>query len=508
MKDRSTDWHEYIAIAAVFLVAGLLIGGLGPGFFLSHGRLIISTLGALAILLLSAILLFVFCGKAITAKLFSVPRSHMDDVAGPLNETVSSYLRGDHDEVVRNAHQLGKAMYSKYIWISIRRFLIASAFGTVATVAGFATAVLLLEQNQLLRAQNEKLDSQNVLFNTEVELIESQTTLLEQQTSLAATTALTENSVSIRQLFDEILASQLQDQVDNDVENAPEPRSIVDAFQHKKRVLLTRAQSARLGFVTANLHPYAHDSVASNGLMQSRERGQVLLALHHLNVALESEVGSLNINSMDISKSQAIGLELTSFRIENACFEDADLRLGMFAVCDFKKCSFRGADLRMSAISNEIPRRGACMPCTCQSTDFSNADLRNSLLNTEFRDCCFTGANLEGAIIPPSIWENLQKQQGVDSSRWQPVLVGDGGSLPLQTIYVLKMTSGSDAISLLGDWIELHDLEAAPPSEDADDNRFQIPRPPWAPAHVLELDWTSAPMNAPSPVYDAPAPPQ
>ena len=360
MTRNKRDIFQIVIVAAVIACIAFLSGMAGPQLILQYGRVISTVALAGAIMLIIALAVAATFGKTIVAKLFRLTSGQLEEIGTPLQSAVRGVIDGRREDAILDAEKLGRLIFAKYIWISVRRFILTAFLATAATLAGFTTTILLLEQNRLLQSQNEKLDSQNKLFDVEVKLVESQTQLLERQTSLAATTALTDNLVSVRQLFDELAATQNGENLSPASGNGERQVGLVEAFLKKPRRQLSAQQSARLAFVTSNLRPYAGTKIGEVEILRSVERGQVILALHHLNVDLESAASSLNLNSMDMSDAKAIGLEFTNFVFGNASFAGADLRLSAFSGCDFSDCDFRGANLQMSAICHEFPRLQVC----------------------------------------------------------------------------------------------------------------------------------------------------
>lgn len=195
---------DTIFLVATCLLVGAVFGILMPPYFSKYGGEFIVFALTACVLVLAVVLFFALFGKQLLSKMSGVAANQIDDLATPIGGVIKGFVDGEMNKAGNDLQTLTRILFAKYAWVSTRKFIMVSSLGIVATIGGLSTTLLLLQQNSLLQQQNAKIDSQNTLFSTETQLLEQQTKLLNQQMILTERSTLSETTVAVRELFNEV----------------------------------------------------------------------------------------------------------------------------------------------------------------------------------------------------------------------------------------------------------------------------------------------------------------
>lgn len=450
------------------VVFGLLIFGFGiaAGFLLAFSQagledsaaLIVSVfLGAILVLSIIGVVLFVFRG-ILMRRAFGVVEAQMESFAGPLADIAQGAADRDPTGTIQAGRNLLQLSFARYAWLSARRWIIASLTGLIAAMAALAGTALLFKQNQHLEDQLRALEVQN-------QRISDQSALLATQVELAEAARNAEIAVEITNIA-ALLGEALDRKAARDAaEGAPAHENpwagmvpvldpVTDIDQSLRMRIVAASRAAKPYRFLEPLYRAYDDNDKIRVAMQRRtdlfgsnpglaaamstgqdvaeqsliarpaspERAQLLLTLVQSGLR---DTESLSYYGLDLSFAAAEDLTFTAVSLENAmlsyaAFDRSAILEGRFGGAQLENASFASAWLRdttFASLPGEEARgpyraEGEVYPTFMAGTSFADAFIQRSIFDNiqaiavQFDGATLMGARFDGAALPGATFRN------------------------------------------------------------------------------------------------------
>lgn len=191
--------------------------------------------GALAVLILSLVILFVF-RRFIFSRLLGHAETTLDDAVLHLVKTIEAARTNDSQQAIASGGDLTRSLVGWYSWSSLYRWVIGTGIALLVALGAFAGTVLLFEQTRTLRAQSESLQRQTTALETQTERLTEQTTFMSSQTNLMQKqTERLDDQIAQAAMQNEIMTLSLVNQLREQMLAATDRRSVVAHLEAEGR---------------------------------------------------------------------------------------------------------------------------------------------------------------------------------------------------------------------------------------------------------------------------------
>lgn len=417
-----TDWGTGIGVVvfALGLACGVPVALFAPNLIDQHGG---TAFAAILIVLVAAALtlaiLYLLRGPIFRWLLRRIG-VEVRDLSAPLSELARHAAARRLPETTAAARNLAELAIARFLWLSSRRWLVASITALVAAVAALAGSALLFEQNRLLRNQSELLTGQNQRIDEQSELLRTQNSLAEAE----------RNAVIVSQLIElaERMAGEtgrlplppgakpgdppvhFLDELSPDLRaglvaasNAARPyrflrSAIPDSSDHAAmlhQALRRRAELPKVARLLGMEDPAAVDSSLVDRPL-SPERGMILTLLRNH--------GIRDTEGLSFSGADFTAAEVRNTQLELMSLRHASLGYASFDHIPMQECQFGGAFLQLARF-----RHGKLKHCVFSSLPAGEvrppyrAEAGMPLLGTQL-----AGADFGDAILFLDQFEDIQ----------------------------------------------------------------------------------------------------
>ncbi len=410
--------------------AGFLIAFSGLGFLENSAGLIVTVFLAAVFVVGLIGILAVLARRPLTRRLFGVAEAHVEHFADPLSRIAERAIERDPTGATAAARDLVTLVLARYVWISVRRWVIAALTALIAAMAALAGTALLFKQNQLIAVQSDLLREQNGRIVEQTVLLDQQVELAEAARNSALAVEITQIAAALGAVADVTMAGQAMNTINTldttdlnralvlrigSISRALKPYRFLDSGMRAgdpsdpNRIAMQRRRDD-LGDTYDRMAAYYdwQEPLTTTRLIDrpaSPERGQLLNVL--VTGGLRN-LETLSTAGLDLSYAWLPEVDMGVFTAQTVRLPYADFTGSYLAEVDFggarlENARFVRANIRDSDFSTleadrvRPPLRAADAPFRTFMTgaDFSGA----MIADTQFTDVWLSAANFDGAIL-------------------------------------------------------------------------------------------------------------
>ncbi|SMP41286.1 hypothetical protein SAMN06265222_101558 [Neorhodopirellula lusitana] len=107
---------------------------------------------------------------------FKTTQTNLEEAVSLIGSSIHHVASGNSNDAINDVTHVSRILAARYSYFAVRRWMLATVFGLLASFAAFASCALLYRQNSILVLQDKKLGEQNELLKAEQTLIKRQLT--------------------------------------------------------------------------------------------------------------------------------------------------------------------------------------------------------------------------------------------------------------------------------------------------------------------------------------------